>query len=303
MADLTRAYSTKNLSKAWKWILSNPDWKYKQYFRHLYRAYSVCARENIENLGLRLREDTYTATTPVRIYFPKRSGILRPYTLLSIEDQIVYQALANIVAPKLYAVTRKRYMKTVFGNLYAGGDSDFFYVDWRKTYRRFSEAYVGYVKDGWGLAATFDLTACYDSIDHGVLEHELGELGLDHEFAEKMVFFLRRWTTCCNGEPIEKRHGIPQGPLTSGLISECVLSRFDDATSRTKSTKYLRYVDDIRLLARTEMQLRRSLIDLDLISKKLGLFPQSAKIDIHPVKEPKKEIRAFVYSEDARNPA
>jgi len=302
-SDLTRAFSTKNLTKAWEWILSNPDWKYKQYFRHLYRAYSVCSSENLAHLALRLREETYTATTPVRVYCPKRSGILRPYTLLSIEDQIVYQALANIVAPKLYATTRKRYLKTVFGNLYAGGDSDFFYADWRETYPKFSKAYVGYVKDGWKYAATFDLTACYDSIDYGVLEYELDKLGLNPEFAEKMISFLRRWTACCNGEHIEKRHGIPQGPLTSGLISECVLRRFDDATSRTKSTRYLRYVDDIRLLAKSETQVRRSLIDLDLMSKKLGLFPQSAKIDIHPVKEPEREIRTFVYSEDARKPA
>lgn len=33
---------------------------------------------------------------------PKRSGVLRPYSLLTIEDQIVYQALVNIVAEQLH---------------------------------------------------------------------------------------------------------------------------------------------------------------------------------------------------------
>jgi len=302
-SDLMRSFSTKNLTKAWEWILSNPDWQYKQYFRHLYRAYSACANKNLENLKRRLHDGTYMATTPIRVYLPKRSGILRPYTLLSIEDQIVYQALANVIAPKLHAVTKGRYLKSVFSNLYAGSNSDFFYLDWRKGYHEFSRTYIKYVKEGWKYAATFDLTACYDSIDHGVLEHELLELGLDREFSAKVVSLLRKWTTCSNGELIEKQHGIPQGPMTSGLIAECVLRNFDGVTSRMKTTKYLRYVDDIRLLAKTEEQLRRSLIKLDLESKRLGLFPQSAKIDIHPVREPEAEVQVFAYPEVEKNPA
>ena len=36
-----------------------------------------------------------------------------PQTLLSIEDQIVYQALANVVARRLYPRVRHRYNKVV----------------------------------------------------------------------------------------------------------------------------------------------------------------------------------------------
>ena len=68
-------------------------------------------------LGKRLREDTYEPSPAGNVYPPKKSGVLRAYTLLAIEDQITYQALANIVAERLAPKVRHRYRKQVFGHL------------------------------------------------------------------------------------------------------------------------------------------------------------------------------------------
>ena len=54
----------------------------------------------------------------------------------------------------------------------------------------------------------------------------------------------------------------------------------------------MRYVDDIRLFARRESDLRKALIRLDRLSKDVGLFPQSSKIEIHEVTDIRTELKS-----------
>jgi hypothetical protein len=57
-------------------------------------------------------------------------------------------------------------------------------------------------------------------------------------------------------------------------------------------TIYLRYVDDIKIFAKTEDELRRKLIKLDLSAKEIGLFPQTSKINIRKLIDPEEEIKS-----------
>ena len=43
---------------------------------------------------------------------------------------------------------------------------------------------------------------------------------------------------------------------------------------------YLRYVDDIRILGRTEMEVRKALVELDVLCREAGLIPSSEKTEI-----------------------
>jgi len=118
---------------------------------------------------------------------------------------------------------------------------------------------------------------------------------LNLEFCDELVSLLSRWTAG-NQAQKEKRiylgHGIPQGPLSSGLVFEVVLQHFEAAGKwARKDVRYLRYGDDIRLYARSREQLRRALIDLDYISKWMGLFPQGAKIGIREVADVQAELK------------
>jgi hypothetical protein len=228
-----------------------------------------------------------------KVYFPKKSGILRPYSLLCIEDQLVYQALIGHVAEKLRRHVGMRYNRTVFGNLFAGKRSKYFYQDWRKGYRAFSDAIRTTVDKGFVYSASFDLTACYDSIDHNVLSHFLSTLELEQEFRDFLNKCLRRWTVAKNEKPIYIGHGIPQGPLPSGLLSEVVLRHFDEDKRDSRHLRYFRYVDDIRLFSKSEESLRRELIHLDRLSKEIGLFPQTGKIEIHQVRNIEEEIKSI----------
>jgi len=77
------------------------------------------------------------------------------------------------------------------------------------------------------------------------------------------------------------------------LIAEVVLKYFDERHNTRHDVRYLRYVDDIRLFAKKEIHLRHSLVALDRLSKDVGLFPQSGKIDIHEVVDIEKELKSI----------
>lgn len=290
MSDLNELRSIENLQRAWRWVQSNPDANFKSYFRELYQNYAVAEGALLTNLSDRLRRGIYKPESACKLFHPKASGILRPYSLLTVEDQIVYQAAVNVIAERLFPRVNHRYFKQVFGHLYAGRTSIWFYRKWSDGYRSFNDAARQAFNDGFIYTASFDLTACYDSLDHGVLRHFLRKLGLGLEFCQMFGEWLGKWTATHRG--IYHNHGIPQGPISSGLVSEVVLSHFDELRLRGMSFQYFRYVDDIRLFAKNEHDLRRLLVELDLLSKDIGLFPQSSKIRIRQVHDIEEELKS-----------
>lgn len=286
--DLT---NRDNIYRAWRWIRSNPDAAYKSYFRDSYTVYAVADDVLLADLRDRLRRGVFEPTNACKIFLPKPSGILRPYSLLTVEDQIAYQSAANVIAERLAPKVRHRYNREVFGHLYAGKSSQWFYRKWTDGYAKFNKAVREAYAEGFTISASFDLTACYDSLDHGVLRHFLEKIGCDIEFCQLFSGWLSAWTATDHG--IYHNHGIPQGPLSSGLLSEVVLQHFDANRGSETRIRYFRYVDDIRLFARSEHVLRKMLVRLDKLSKDIGLFPQTGKISIHEVVNIDDELKSI----------
>lgn len=295
MTNLDQVFDLKNLRRAYRWIMSNPDAQYKSFFRDSYDAFALATDTHlkwIRNEGLKERYQPHHAS---KILLPKPSGIMRPITLLCVEDQVVYQACVNIVADALKKKTVARYDKRVFAHLYAGKSSTFFYKEWKSSYRKFGVRIRSSYAGGHKFIADFDLTSFYDSIDHNVLSHFLERLGIDRDTIQFLIECLRKWTSSTwslGPTKIYHGHGIPQGPLSSGMLSEVVLMHIDAAGEQGTKTVYLRYVDDIKILSKTEDELRRKLIKLDIASNEIGLFPQTSKINIHKILDPDDEIKS-----------
>lgn len=110
----------------------------------------------------------------------------------------------------------------------------------------------------------------------GLLKEKLVEKVKNVELLNLLFECLERWTSDAAGSHIH--HGIPQGPEPSAFLAECFLFHFD--AKHFKDVKYFRYVDDIKLMAKSDIPLRRALLHLDLSSKELGLVPQAQKIEL-----------------------
>lgn len=295
MTDLGKVFDLANLRRAYRWILSNPDAQYKYYFRDSYDAFAIASNTHLKWIRQEGLKERYQPSHASKILTPKPSGVLRPITLLSVEDQVVYQACVNLIADELKRKTRHRYEKRVFAHLYAGKSSPFFYIKWQRSYRNFGQRIREAFANGYCHVANFDLASFYDSIDHHVLSHFLKEIGIDEDTVAFLLECLKVWTssTWSTGtQNIYHEHGIPQGPLASGMLSEAVLQHIDQAGEQGRTTIYLRYVDDIKILAKSEEELRRKLIKLDISSKEIGLFPQTAKINIRRISDPNEEIKS-----------
>lgn len=127
MFTILNVAKQSNLVLAYNRLLTNPESTYKNFFRDTYSIYGMASDKNIVLLSKRVKTG-YIPMQSIRVFMPKTNGLNRMYTLLSIEDQIVYQAYANILANALTSNLQitKRYKKSVFGNLCSQSNSDFF---------------------------------------------------------------------------------------------------------------------------------------------------------------------------------
>ncbi|HVQ09028.1 MAG TPA: reverse transcriptase domain-containing protein [Allosphingosinicella sp.] len=296
MSSLNKVFDLGNLRRAYQWLLTNPNVHYRSFFQDSYDAFALAS----DTFLRRIRKDglshRYSPSHAAKVMVPKQSGTLRPLTLLTAEDQVVYQAIVNVIAEALRPRTKFRYRKRVFNHLYAGKSSRYFYLRWQDSYRLYGRRIKYLYDQGFEHIAEFDLAAFYDSIDHNVIRHFLNGIRIEREVIDLLMTCLGHWTssTWTNGPTtIYHGHGIPQGPLSSGMLSEVVLQHIDAAGERGRKTHYLRYVDDIKILAKSEGELRRKLIALDLASKEVGLFPQTSKINIRVIADPADEVKSI----------
>src|SRR5260221_13547946 len=97
---LDGCFREENLHRAWKFLRSNSSASYKNFFRSLYGNYSIGSDRLLTSLSDRLKRGLFRPAHSCKVYLPKASGGLRPYTLLTVEDQIAYQAFVNVIAEK-----------------------------------------------------------------------------------------------------------------------------------------------------------------------------------------------------------
>ncbi len=286
---LRECFSVSNLQCAWKWIKRNPEAKYKNYFREIYSAYDLAKNDNLSDLSERLLNETYEPKSGQRIYIPKSELLLRPFLILGVEDQIVYQAFANIIAEKHKKAFGNYYLINTFGNVYSGKKN--FFLRWQKCYKDFSSRVGGcYQFNGQEYIAKFDLTSCYDTIDHKCIEELLisSSYKLSKDFVSRFIQYLK---TYVKNNRFLSGTGIPQGPIASGLISEVILSQLDKVMVGKENVDYFRYVDDIKILGKTEEELRPLILELDYRCRELGLYTNSSKVCINKIRNISDEIK------------
>jgi hypothetical protein len=269
--------SPPNFLLAWRRITTGLNVSYKRFFRDAYLAYEVSLDANLGSLLKRIKGGAYEPQPPDRIFIPKPSGFQRPITLLTVEDQIVWQAIANIL--ELKWKTKRAYVerKVVFSN-HPSPNNIFFFEPWIFSYRAFIDRIKEIHKDNkW--TAHFDLASYYDTISHDHISNLVAPRSEYSNIAEFIKNVLKRWSS----EKLSCRfsHGIPQGPIASAYVGEVVLLDIDKPMMDAQGNFfYLRYVDDVRLFGKDEDSVRDGIIHLEQLSRNKGLVPQTKKTSV-----------------------
>lgn len=277
-----------NFELAWRRVTRGSNLEYKRFFSHLHPCYRIGLQTNLTDLIGDIKAGHYQPSPATPVYLPKTTGILRPMTLLCMNDQITYQAIVDVIAEQFYRTLRPFYGVKTFGALFAGRNSPFFFRPWRQCYRKFNSAITNAYLSGKKIMADFDLVSFFDLIDHKALRSVLKTRVKSGELLDPLVNCLEQWTSADSTNL--KGHGIPQGPEASAFLAAVFLSDFDKGNYGRVT--YLRYVDDIRLLGKTFTSVKRALINLDLRAKSLGLVPQAQKIAVREVSDIKSELKS-----------
>lgn len=274
--------SFRNLDLAWSRITTAKNLQHKRMFRHLYSAYEPGRKANLQLLHEKLKGG-WRPTSPIRMYLPKASGLLRPLTLLAFDDQIVLQAVANQVAKQMFKRRRAVENRLVFSSCQnPKPDSIFFLQDWRRTYHDFKLRLTRQLTSGNHWIAHFDLAAFYETISHRALQSVVSPSGGSNDAWEMIRKWLCVWTSETKGIPVD--HGIPQGPVASDFLAEIFLLPLDEAMDKA-GIPYIRYVDDIRVLAKTEDEVRRAAVVLEMECRRWSLIPQGSKFKVSYAKD------------------
>lgn len=274
--------STQNLKLAWRRINTGRNLQYKRFFREAYLVYESASDQHIRSLHAALAARAWRPSHATRLYLPKPSGLQRPLFLLGIEDQIVLQATANVFAKKVLDRRRRVELQTVFSNkLTNQNDSIFFMEHWQTTYTAFQKSCEDIFNQGYRWSAHFDLAAYYDTISHELLLSVVSKSTRASVATDAIKEWLHVWSA--GSHVAMKAHGIPQGPIASDFLAEAFFLPIDLKLQR-ETSRYLRYVDDIRLFGRSENEVRQAAILLEQECRHRGLIPQSSKFDIRELK-------------------
>lgn len=277
-----KLYKVENLRLAWSRILtSTNNLSYKNYYRRVFSLYQIDRDEKLNDLSNRLKEHIYQPSNSIKFFKPKESGLLRPFTFLELEDLIVYQGIANILLPDFHKKRRKMEYKYVFSNILCDDicNDIFLFKKWNDGYLKYKKNIAKNFENGFVYTAHFDLAAFYDSIDHNSLASAVTN-NTETPFFNLLSNCLLKWAN-----PITKanyrqiHHSIPQGPLASCVFAELFLLPLDEMLIEN-DILYSRYVDDIVIQGKSELEVRKAIAFLDKLCKHRGLIPQSSKFKI-----------------------
>jgi hypothetical protein len=237
-----------------------------------YQAFAHNLSHALEAVKAELAEG-YQPSRLKAIDLPKPTLTLRPCAVPELSDRIYFQALVDELAcevePKLldeasgvvfgYSLTRDAAAAEMFT---AGG------------YTRFYEKVRSEFESGHRHILVTDVAAYYATVDHRILRSTLSGLGGRAELVDGVMDMLARWSEGTG-------RGLPQGLWTSDFLGARVyLDRVDKAMSRY-GYRYVRYSDDIRVVADSETECRRALRDLTIELRRIQLFPQEAKTRLY----------------------
>ncbi len=269
MADFK---ALSNIKLAWIRTLSGENADYRNLQRIEIDSFGWAEDDNLLHLQKELKENTFNPSKATKMYLPKPSGLLRPITVLRVRDTIVYQAIANIIAEKARKRLSRYYFNAVFSNILTSAGYPYFYRRWRFGRRKLDSARKQAFNQGYVWLGELDLASFYDVIDHDLLRKILAEFYDNNELLELLFSCLSEWTI--HTGRLKHSHGIPQGPLPSSFIAECVLHSLDRRMTKLSNSIYLRYVDDITLMSTNEKDARKQFARIEILCRELGLVPQ-----------------------------
>ncbi len=308
-----RLYDLDLLRRAWHLARndSRTDFMFDPY---RYADFAFSLDDHLRAIGSAVKSGSYRPQPLRSIDVPKSSLSVRPGTVLAIEDKILLFAIACLIAPKLdrllpetvYSWRVKKDPKK--GDLFEDHEILKFpflkrstiearvelIEPWYDLWPQFvKKAQHAYEKEGYRFLVVSDISSYFENIDLLVLR----DLLLRHlpgqvQLVNFLFMLLSHWTwPTVHGTPSAR--GIPQGFGVSSFLGNVYLLPLDQAflPAMSKGTvRYLRYMDDIKVLTKDFRAARDALFRMNEVLRSLRLNIQGAKTRILEGEEVREEL-------------
>lgn len=262
-----KVYKIKNLELAWQKVKRNKgaggvDGESLEDFEEN-------LSENIKRLHGELRDDTYQPS-PVRqkmIPKPGQPGKYRGLGIPTIYDRVCQQALLNRLEPIFEPV----FDEANFGYRRGRSTKDALRKIWEE------------IQQGNEWVVDADLKDFFGSADHEKLLTLVNQRVADG----RVLRLIRRILEAgcyAGGKCLPTEQGTPQGGVVSPLLSNILLTPFDQEMRR-KGYKLTRYADDWLVVCRSRAEASAALVAAKRILNKLGVVLNARKTCIVNVRQ------------------
>ncbi|RKH04688.1 RNA-directed DNA polymerase [Corallococcus carmarthensis] len=224
----------------------------------------------LERISTQLAENKYTAAQARPVDVPKPGYHIRPAAHLSLEDQVAISYL--LIKCKQTISKAISWSEGTIRQSHWISEGGSWFKDAYSGWKHFREKSIQTILNGAKFVFITDISGYYENIDLSKLSSDLKNLSIPTKTADQISSCLNKWAG-------PRRRGIPQGYNPSHLLGELYLDSFDH-NLQDEGFTHLRYLDDIRVFARTEQEARRALHRVTVLLRERGLNLQTSKSKI-----------------------
>lgn len=240
----------------------------------------------LQQLKQELDNDTFQVRDLVTMDVPKDNFFIRSGARSYLKDLVLYRALANYIGLK----TDKKLETSVFSSRFNHKKREV--IHWSEQWLKFERAFWANYEKGFKYVLKTDTTAYFANIDINRLRKSIIAIignSEEQQIAVKFLFdkMLRTWAL----KQRNKGYGLPQGGNASSILANLFFSHVDALFSRNRSIRYLRYSDDMRILAKNEIDARIALRTLIGELRRIGLDLNEKKTQILTPFEVEQQLR------------
>lgn len=262
----------------------------------------------LRELSIRLRRKEYRPKPAIEVDIPKSGLAVRPGVVLDFEDFVVLYAIIlpyieqidHKIPDNVYAWRLAEEGHRDTGDLFQHRSNPLLPAEKRKEIQAFEEWYEAWpefdkdtknfiAKEGFTHLVVSDITAYFENISHDVLRGTLLRCmeADEHYPVNLLIDILSQWTVLPpHGSRVPR--GIPQGNDISSYLGNIYLLPLDEVLcglEKTDGIRYLRYMDDVKILAKSRASAMRALFAMNRVLRELQLNVQGAKTNIYEQRE------------------